>query len=111
MIQILHRVTIDSRHWFTVSTEDCKDGQVNWFDSLLTDSDVDTKRQICVIMKPELSQLYFLKCPVQNQIGGAECGLFAIAFAVAICFGMNPSKVIFVQKKCAAILLIATKIK
>ena len=32
-------------------------------------------------------------------MGGADCGLFAIAFAVAICFGMNPSKVIFIQEK------------
>lgn len=99
MIQILHRGTIDSGHWLTVSTVECKDGQVNWFDSLFNDLDVDTKRQICAIMKSEGSQLHFLKCPVQNQIGSADCGLFAIAFAVAICFGMNPSKVIFVQEK------------
>ena len=84
MIQILHRGTINSGHWFTISTVDCGDGQVNWFDSLFNDLDVDTKRQICAIMKTEASQLNFLKCPVQNQIGGADCGLFAIAFAVAM---------------------------
>ena len=99
MIQILHRGTIDSGHWLTVSTIDCNEGQVNWFDSLFTDLDVDTKKQICAIMKPQGSQLHFLKCPVQNQVGGVDCGLFAIAFAVAICFGMNPSKLIFVQDK------------
>ena len=46
MIQILHQVTIDSGHWFTVSEVDCKDGQVNWFDSLFGDLNVDTERQI-----------------------------------------------------------------
>ena len=51
MTQILHRGTTDSGRWFTVSTVDCKDGQVNWFDSSFTDLDVDTKEQICAIMK------------------------------------------------------------
>ena len=55
-------------------------------------------------MKPEgtttFSEHYiFLNWPVQNQMGGADCGLFAIAFAVAICFGMKPSIVIFIQEK------------
>ena len=44
-------------------------------------------------------KLAFLKCPVQSQIGGNDCELFAIAFAVSICFGMNPSKEIFDQEK------------
>ena len=78
MIQILHLSSIDSRHWLTVSTVDCKDGQVNWFDSLFTDLDVDTKRQICAKMKPKGSQLHFLNCPVQNQIGGTDCGYLGL---------------------------------
>ena len=28
----------------------------------------------------------------QKQRGGTDCGLFAIAFATAIAFGLNPSK-------------------
>ena len=34
----------------------------------------------------------------QNQVGGSDCGLFAIAFAVLICLGMNPSKFIYDQE-------------
>ena len=36
---------------------------------------------------------------MQHQAGGSDCGLFAIAFAVALCFGLNPSKLIFEQSK------------
>ena len=35
---------------------------------------------------------------IQNQVGGSDCGLFAIAFAVSICLGMNPSKFIYDQE-------------
>lgn len=56
-------------------------------------------------MKPEGKHLHFLKCPVQNQVGATDCGLFAIAFAVALCFGMNPSKAIFAQEKMRAHLI------
>ena len=41
----------------------------------------------------------FQKYPVQNQVGCSDCGLFAIAFAVPICLGMNPSKFIYDQEK------------
>ena len=34
-----------------------------------------------------------------GQLGGTECGVFAIAFAVAFCFGLNPTKLIFDQSK------------
>ena len=35
---------------------------------------------------------------IQNQVGCSDCGLFAIAFAVSICLGMNPSKFIYDQE-------------
>ena len=89
MIQILHRGTtcIDSGHQFTVSTADCKDGRL-LVRKFVYRFRFTGKRQICAILKPEGSQLHFLNCLVQNQIGDADCVLFAIAFAVAICLGM-----------------------
>ena len=50
-------------------------------------------------MKPAGKNLIFQKCPVQNQVGGSDCGLFAMAFAVSICLGVNPSKFIYDQEK------------
>ena len=39
----------------------------------------------------------FARC--QKQKGGADCGLFAIAFATAIAFGKRPGKIKFVQEE------------
>ena len=98
MIQILHRCDIKSGHWFTISTVDCKEGTINWYDSIYNDLDMESIQQICAIMKPTGKNLIFQKCPVQNQEGGSDCGLFAIAFAVSICLGINPSKFIYDQE-------------
>ena len=98
MIQILHRGDIKSGHWFTISTVDCKEGTINWYDSIYNDLDKESKQQICAIIKPAGKNLIFQKCPVQNQVGGSDCGLFAIAFAVSICLGVNPSKFIYDQE-------------
>ena len=45
------------------------------------------------------SQLKLLKVGVQQQIGLIDCGVFAIAYAVELCHGSNPEKVIFLQKQ------------
>ena len=65
MIQILHRGDIKSGHWFTISTVDCKEGTINWYDSIYNDLDEESKQQICAIMKPAGKNLIFQKCPVQ----------------------------------------------
>ena len=38
-------------------------------------------------------------CDVQWQSGANDCGLFAIAFATAICAGQNPATKVFDQGK------------
>lgn len=94
MVQILHRGSIKSGHWFTISTLGCQEGNVNICDSSFRELDQESKVQICSILKQNGK---YLK-PVQHQIGGSDCGLFAIAFAVALCFGLNPAKLIFNQE-------------
>ena len=98
MIQILHRSDIKSEHWFTISTVDCKEGQINWYDSMYNDLNKESKQQICAILKPTGKHLIFQKCPTQNQVGGSDGGPFAIVFAVSICIGMDPSKFIYNQE-------------
>ena len=65
MIQILYRGDIKSGHWFTISTVDCKEGTINWYDSIYNDLDKESKQQICAIMKPAGKNLIFQKYPVQ----------------------------------------------
>ena len=57
------------------------------------------KDAISSILKFDGKFIKLHKVPVQHQAGGSDCGLFAIAFAVALCFGLNPSKLNFQQHK------------
>ena len=34
MVQILHCGYIESENWFVISTVNCKEGYVNWYDSI-----------------------------------------------------------------------------
>lgn len=39
------------------------------------------------------------KANVTQQLGGADCGLFAIAFALSLAGGRDPTKMVFDQRK------------
>ena len=39
------------------------------------------------------------KVPAQQQHGSVDCGLFAIANIVALCFGFEPNKILFCQDR------------
>ena len=66
MIQILHRVDFKSGHWFTIWTVDCKEGTINWYDSIYNDLDKESKQQICAIMN-DGKNLIFQKCPKSDR--------------------------------------------
>ena len=93
MIQILHRGSPGLGHWLTISNLNCQEGTVNVFHI-----DKESKLQIANILKPTGKNIKFTIIPVQRQAGGTECGLFAIAFAVALGLGFNPTKLLFKQE-------------
>ena len=84
--------------WLTISNLNCQEGTVNVFDSFYNDIDKESKLQIANILKPTGKNIKFNIIPVQRQAGGTECGLFAIAFAVALGLGYNPTKLLFKQE-------------
>ena len=73
-------------------------GTVNVFDSFYNDIDKESKLQIANILKPTGKIIKFNIISVQRQAGGTECGLFAIAFAVALGLGFTPTKLLFKQE-------------
>ena len=95
-VQIVH--CRGRHHWITVTTVNCKPGEVKAFDSLFTYCDKETTRTIHNLFgttnspKPQIS----MGC-CQKQKGEKDCGLFAIAFATAIAWGLQPSKQNFNQ--------------
>ena len=99
MIQILFKGSSQCGHWLTISTVNLKPGYVNVFDSLNLNLDIEVKNQICAILKQESTYVTANRVPIQQQQGSADCGLFAIATAVALCNGYEPNKILFRQDK------------
>ena len=54
---------------------------------------------MCAILKYEGTIVTLNKVPVQQQHGSEDCGLFAIANIVALCFGYEPNKILFHQDR------------
>ena len=87
-------------HWITVTTVNCKVGEVRVFDSAFSFCDKET---IAIINNLYMTNSYIIptltmgRC--QKQKGSKDCGLFSIAFATALAFGSHPSKLKFDQLK------------
>lgn len=82
-LQVIHS---HKNHWIVASTVHDESNKVMVYNSLYNDIDADTKGVICNLFGaeaiPELVK-------VHKQCGVRDCGLFAVAFATAICFKQN----------------------
>jgi hypothetical protein len=88
-VQILH---ISGNHWIALS--DIMTGEfVGVYDSLGSE-----RAKKCVDQFLEGTKWQFNNVKVQQQSGGNDCGLFAIAFATSLCHGEDPSQVFYDQK-------------
>ena len=88
------------RHWVCASNIFCPQGVVDVYDSSPCPSDNRTLRKQLAIILNDPSHSFRRKYPwVQSQIGDSDCGLFAIAFAIALCNRDDPSHLTFDQVK------------
>ena len=92
VIQILH---VDGNHWILVSNIRAMDGSVTSgsvciYDSLKFSVSLDTKKQICSLLKPQGVQLTLDIMNVQQQTNLSDCGLFSIAFATELASHQSP---------------------
>jgi hypothetical protein len=90
-LQIIH---CRDDHWIAASTVGCKDS-VNIYDSVYTSVDDATEALVPYLFHTEAINVKHL----QRQVGGADCGLFAIAVITAIAHGLDPSKLKFKQEQ------------
>lgn len=67
----------------------CEDEHIFVFDSTATRSELPmhVQVQIASLLACPFKQVHFHYHACQQQIGGVDCGLFAIAFAIDICLG------------------------
>ena len=77
-VQILHN---NRAHWVAISTYNCKNGEVNYYDSLFSCRINDfVKQQLCALMQADEDALKINVMPVQQQTNSVDCGIFAMAF-------------------------------
>lgn len=100
-VQILHN---NAGHWLCISninigTHDISDGSVYVYDSLYSSVSTWTKMQIASILNTPQDNMSLIIKRFQKQSGAVDCGLFAIAAAISICFGKDPSTAKYDQKK------------
>ena len=90
-IQIVHCQA--RHHWVTASTINCKLGEVKVFDTLFNHCDQETTGIIHKLFATaNFPKLTITMGRCQKQKGGMDCGLFSIANATALAFGLHPSK-------------------
>ena len=94
-IQILHT---GNQHWVCVSSVGCLPGMVNLYDSLFHDIiETEVEEQVKSMMAGAYKGLQ--NVPVQQQNNGSDCGVFAIAFATCLVYGIKPEDVDFDIRK------------
>ena len=64
------------------------------------------KRQVAAVLQTPQSAFELRHVNVQHQVGGSDCGLFTITFAVALCSGLDPLRCSFKQAQMRSHLLL-----
>ena len=85
-------------HWITATTNFCKLGQVNIYESMFSKLDVETRttvKQMFGLRKADDINMVAMQC----QKGSKDRGLFAIAAMTSLAFGEDPSTVSYDQDK------------
>lgn len=97
-VQILN---VHSNHWLTVSNIQCQNNTIQVFDSM--DSKLETSDkfncQVAVLLNSQSSAVTVECVKIKQQEGHSDCGLFAIACATSLCFGMSPATQNYVQSE------------
>ena len=93
-IQVLHT---GGMHWVCVSNIGCRQkNEVRLYDSLYRGISPFTKQQIAALLFIQDSdQIEVAIPPVDQQTNGTDCGVFAIAFATALCYKLDPTSLKF----------------
>ena len=96
-IQILHDE--QRKHWLTITNIGTTEPNVLVYDSLFHQSSPCIQQQISCIMNTNYPEIVLHFADSQRQNGAYDCGLFAIAFSVSICYGNLPGNFRYAQSE------------
>ena len=95
-VQIIHT---GEGQWVTISTIGTVHPEVVVYDSIYTTLPMLAKAQIASLLATQQPTIRVKFMDVQMQSGSSDCGLFAIAYATALSFGLPPGMFQFEQPK------------
>ena len=78
-------------HWICLSTISCCPGTVKIYDSLFQRASPIAIRHACRMLMHTGDSILFINEKIQRQRNGNDCGVFALAFATDLCFGIDPA--------------------
>ena len=92
-VQILH---VSGNHWITIANNGCTGGETKVYDSMgHSDLPEETKQQVAALIFNSVNKITLTFQTVQRQQDSSSCGLFAVAFATSLCFGSDPSTIMY----------------
>ena len=91
-------VNVENVHWVTVSNVGCEKGTVNVYDSSFSSVYESTINVIASMVFHPGPELKVRLMNVAKQATSGDCGVLAIAYAYAICSGLDPCLVNYDQK-------------
>ena len=85
-------ICVARQHFVCASNINCPPGVVDVYDSLPSYSVKSStlRKQLATIVRTEKPAFQVRHIAVQRQSGTTDCGLFSIAFAQALCAGVDP---------------------
>ena len=82
----------NNKHWLCVSTMSSLPDTIDIYDSLrMKRISTHVIKQCGLLLNSQEKTIFLHAMQAQQQSGGTDCGLFAIANATELCFGLQPS--------------------
>ncbi len=95
-VQILHT---GQSQWLNISTIGTKHPVVHVYDSMYPSASTTVKAQVAVLLHTTFPSVQLNFMGIQMQSGGADCGVFAVAFATSLALGKAPGQFHFDQPR------------
>ena len=93
-VQIINE---NQNHWICLSTTLSPPNTIDVYNSLPRRISAHVAKQCGLLLKSNQKKIILRSMHCPQQTGSNDCGLFAIAHATELCFGGNPSSVIYDQ--------------